>query len=163
MQHALMLRLLFFTAVRVSELCGIEVSDVDLENCKVFVNQGKGLERPLRPVRQVASPRHLVPTLPPIPPTASCSRPVAAAGSQPGGCSRWSSCTPGEAGVNATPHTFRHQAITWLTKNSGPGGRRAPASSRGTPGGRPWRYTSTSPWTGSLPTSTRPAMKEAGL
>jgi integrase len=23
------------------------------------------------------------------------------------------------AGVNATPHTFRHQAITWLTKNSG--------------------------------------------
>ena len=24
-----------------------------------------------------------------------------------------------EAGVNATPHTFRHQAITWLTKISG--------------------------------------------
>jgi integrase len=23
------------------------------------------------------------------------------------------------AGVQATPHTFRHQAITWLTKNSG--------------------------------------------
>lgn len=42
MQHALMLRLLFFTAVRVSELCNIEVADVDLENCKVFVNQGKG-------------------------------------------------------------------------------------------------------------------------
>jgi integrase len=41
-QHALMLRLLFYTAVRVSELCSIQVADVDLENCKVFVNQGKG-------------------------------------------------------------------------------------------------------------------------
>ena len=41
-QHALMLRLLFYTGVRVSELCGIEVADVDLENCKIFVNQGKG-------------------------------------------------------------------------------------------------------------------------
>ena len=26
-----------------------------------------------------------------------------------------------EAGVNATPHTFRHQAITWLTRHSGTG------------------------------------------
>src|SRR5437016_2165528 len=34
-QHVLMLRLLFFTAVRVSELCGIQVADVDLENCKI--------------------------------------------------------------------------------------------------------------------------------
>ena len=41
-QHALMLRMLFYTGVRVSELCGIEVADVDLESCKVFVNQGKG-------------------------------------------------------------------------------------------------------------------------
>ena len=24
-----------------------------------------------------------------------------------------------EAGVRATPHTFRHQAITWLTRHSG--------------------------------------------
>ncbi len=41
-QHALMLRLLFFTAVRVSELCNIEVADVDLESCKIRINQGKG-------------------------------------------------------------------------------------------------------------------------
>ena len=37
-----MLRLVFYTAVRVSELCKIEVAEVDLENCKIFVNQGKG-------------------------------------------------------------------------------------------------------------------------
>ena len=26
---------------------------------------------------------------------------------------------PEQAGVNATPHTFRHQAITWLTRTPG--------------------------------------------
>jgi integrase len=41
-QHALMLRLLFFTAVRVSELCGMLVADIDLEACKIRINQGKG-------------------------------------------------------------------------------------------------------------------------
>src|SRR5205823_4915277 len=41
-QHSLMLRLMFFTAVRVSELCNILVADVDLEACKIRVNQGKG-------------------------------------------------------------------------------------------------------------------------
>src|SRR4051794_20557504 len=30
-QHTLMLRLLFYTAVRVSELCNMQVSDLDLE------------------------------------------------------------------------------------------------------------------------------------
>ena len=41
-QHSLMLRLLFFTGVRVSELCNIQVADVDVENCKIRINQGKG-------------------------------------------------------------------------------------------------------------------------
>lgn len=41
-QHSLMLRLVFYTAVRVSELCNIEVTNVDLENCKIRINQGKG-------------------------------------------------------------------------------------------------------------------------
>ncbi|GGM16663.1 hypothetical protein GCM10010841_26240 [Deinococcus aerophilus] len=37
-----MLKLLFFTAVRVGELVKIEVADLDLAACKIFVGQGKG-------------------------------------------------------------------------------------------------------------------------
>lgn len=40
LQHQIMLRLLFYTAVRVSELAGIRVEDVDLGACKIFVSQG---------------------------------------------------------------------------------------------------------------------------
>ena len=38
----LLLKLLFFTAVRVGELVKIEVADLDLAACKIFVDQGKG-------------------------------------------------------------------------------------------------------------------------
>jgi len=41
-QHEILLKLLFYTAVRVSELVQIEVGDVDLEACKIFINRGKG-------------------------------------------------------------------------------------------------------------------------
>src|ERR1700687_1750057 len=41
-QHEILLKLLFYTAVRVSELVHIEVGDVDLDACKIFVNRGKG-------------------------------------------------------------------------------------------------------------------------
>jgi integrase/recombinase XerD len=41
-QHEIMLKFLFFTAVRVSKLVNIKVSDVDLGGCKVFIDQGKG-------------------------------------------------------------------------------------------------------------------------
>src|SRR6516165_8192926 len=37
-----MLKFLFFTAVRVSELVKIKVGDVDLGSCKVFIDRGKG-------------------------------------------------------------------------------------------------------------------------
>jgi integrase/recombinase XerD len=41
-QHEIMLKFLFYTAVRVSELVRIRVSDIDLEQCKVFIDQAKG-------------------------------------------------------------------------------------------------------------------------
>ena len=36
------MKLLFYTAVRVSELVHIKVTDVDLDGCKIFINRGKG-------------------------------------------------------------------------------------------------------------------------
>ena len=41
-QHEILLKLLFYTAVRVSEFVHIEVGDVDLDACKIFINRGKG-------------------------------------------------------------------------------------------------------------------------
>jgi site-specific recombinase XerD len=41
-QHEIMLKLLFYTAVRVSELVHIRVEDVDTQQCKIFISGGKG-------------------------------------------------------------------------------------------------------------------------
>jgi site-specific recombinase XerD len=41
-EHEIILKFLFFTAVRVSELVKIKVGDVDLGSCKVFIDRGKG-------------------------------------------------------------------------------------------------------------------------
>ena len=41
-KHELMLKLLLYTALRVSELINIQVADIDLDNCKIFIYQGKG-------------------------------------------------------------------------------------------------------------------------
>ena len=42
LQHQIMLRLLFYTALRVSELTNIRVEDLDLDACKIFIESGKG-------------------------------------------------------------------------------------------------------------------------
>lgn len=117
-QHSLMLRLLFYTMVRVSELCNIAVADIDLENCKIRVNQGKGSKD-----RYVLFGKFF----------ATALRTHIAAHPK----NRWLFQTrlngkfsarrvqqvvklyAERAGVRATPHTFRHQAITWLTRHSG--------------------------------------------
>ena len=117
-QHALMLRLLFQTAVRVSELCGIQVGDIDLENHKIRINAGKGDKD-----RYVLFGKSF----------ATALRTHVAAHPN----NRWLFQTrrntkyttrrvqqivklyAEQAGVTATPHTFRHQAITWLTRHSG--------------------------------------------
>lgn len=52
-QHEIMLKPLFSTAVRVGELVKIEVGDVDLTACKIFVDQGKGSKDRCLPFPQV--------------------------------------------------------------------------------------------------------------
>lgn len=42
LQHEMMLKLLFLTAVRVGELVKIRVSEIDFQQCKIFINEGKG-------------------------------------------------------------------------------------------------------------------------
>ena len=41
-QHEILLKLLFYTAVRVRELAHIRIEDVDMEQCRIFIQQGKG-------------------------------------------------------------------------------------------------------------------------
>jgi site-specific recombinase XerD len=117
-QHALMLRLLFFTAVRVSELCGIEVVDVDLENCKIRINEGKGSKD-----RFVLFGKGFATALR----THIASHPNNRYLFQTRRCGKFSTRRVEqivkkyalEAGIQATPHVFRHQCITFLTKASG--------------------------------------------
>jgi integrase/recombinase XerD len=117
-QHALMLRLLFYTGIRVSELCNMLAADVDLECCKIRINMGKGSKD-----RYVLFGKSI----------ATALRTHVAAHPN----NRWLFQTQRhgkystrrvqqivskyaeEAGVKATPHSFRHMCITWLTRHSG--------------------------------------------
>lgn len=117
-QHSLMMRLLFYTGVRVSELCNLKVDDVDLQNCKIFVCQGKGSKD-----RYVLFGKIFATALR----THIAAHPQNRWLFQTKRASKYSTrrvqqivkMYAEEAEVNATPHTFRHQAITWLTRHSG--------------------------------------------
>lgn len=117
-QHALMLRLLFYTGVRVAELCSIQVADVDLENCKIRINLGKGsVDRFVLFGKSFATALR----------THVAAHPNNRWVFQSKRNSRFTTrrvqqivkLYAEQAGVKATPHTFRHQAITWLTRHSG--------------------------------------------
>ena len=117
-QHGLLMRLLFYTGVRVSELCRIEVAEVDLENAKVFVNQGKGSKD-----RYVLFGKSFATALR----THIAAHPNNRWLFQTRRNTRYSTRRVQQivkkyamaAGVTATPHSFRHQCITWLTRHSG--------------------------------------------
>lgn len=117
-QHSLMLRLLFYTAVRVAELCGIEVADIDLEQCRIRINKGKGSKD-----RYVLFGKSFATALR----THIAAHPNNRWLFQTRRHSRFTTrrvqqivkLYAEQAGVRATPHTFRHQAITWLTRHSG--------------------------------------------
>jgi integrase len=117
-QHSLMLRLLFYTGVRVAELCGIQIADVDLENCKIRINEGKGSKD-----RYVLFGKTFATALR----THIAAHPNHRWLFQTKRHSKFTTRRVQQvvksyaeiAGVKATPHTFRHQAISWLTRHSG--------------------------------------------
>jgi integrase/recombinase XerD len=117
-QHSLMLRLLFYTGVRVAELCNIQVAQVDLEQCKIFIEQGKGAKD-----RYVLFGKSFATALR----THIAAHPDNRWLFQTRRNTKYStrrvqqivSLYAEKTGVKATPHTFSHQAITYLTRHSG--------------------------------------------
>jgi integrase/recombinase XerD len=116
-EHEVMLRLLFFTAIRVNELVNIRVSDVDLGGSKIFINQGKGCKD--RYILFPASFRLILSShLQSHPKNRYLFE-----------SSRFGPYTPRriqqivaeygkKAGIDRVhPHLFRHQMLTWLTKS----------------------------------------------
>jgi integrase/recombinase XerD len=117
-EHEIMLKFLFFTSIRVSELINIRVKDVDLGGCKVFIEQGKGSKD--RYILFPASFRLIL---------------SSQLGANPKNRYLFESsrCGPyttrriqqivqeyrARAGIEQRvhPHLFRHQMITWLTKS----------------------------------------------
>ena len=134
---------------------------MDLENCKIFVNQGKGSKD-----RYVLFGKSFATALR----THIAAHPQNRWLFQTRRCgkfstrrvSRWSSCMPSRRASRHAPHLpppgdhLADQATRgWRMPNC--------SSSRGMPGGRPWRSTSTSPWMGQLADKYQAAMKDVGL
>jgi integrase/recombinase XerD len=116
LQHELMLKLLFFTGVRNNELVNIKMSDVYLDENKIFIEQGKGSKN-----RYVFFNQNFKTALK----VYIKSKPKNRFLFQTRNNTRYTTRRiqqivkhyAEKTGVPATPHTFRHQAITWLTKH----------------------------------------------
>ena len=115
-EHQIMLKLLFFTAIRVSELVSIKVADVDLGNCKIFIDQGKGSKdrnvlfpesfRLVIAGHLAANPRNKF-----LFESGQC---------RPYSTRRIQQIVTGygeRSGIKIHPHLLRHQMLTWLTRS----------------------------------------------
>lgn len=114
-KYELMLKLLFYTGVRVREFTNIKVSDVYLQESKIFIEQGKGskdryvlfgenFKTALKVYTEtIPNNRYLFQTKRNAPYSPRRIQQVVKKFAE-------------EVGIKATPHTFRHQAITWLSQ-----------------------------------------------
>ena len=99
-------------------MCRIEVAEIDLENCKIFISQGKGSKD-----RYVLFGKSFATALR----THIAAHPSNRWLFQTRRNSKFTSRRvqqivkkyAEQAEVKATPHSFRHQCITWLTRHSG--------------------------------------------
>lgn len=115
-QHELMLRLLFFTGVRNQELVNIKTGDVYLDENKIFIDQGKGSKD-----RYVLFNQDFKTALK----VYMKNNPKSKFLFQTRNNTKYTTRRVQQivkryaekAQIKATPHTFRHQAITWLSKH----------------------------------------------
>jgi site-specific recombinase XerD len=116
LEHELMLKLLFFSGVRVQELTGIKMTDVYLDENKVFIEQGKGCKD-----RYVLFNQDFKMALKVYITNHSKNRYLF----QTRLHNRYTTRRiqqivkhyATKAGVDASPHSLRHQMLTWLTKH----------------------------------------------
>lgn len=121
LQHQIMLRLLFYTAIRVSELTNIRVSHVDLTGCKIFIDQGKGEKD-----RYVLFPDGFRLTLQAYLSGVGENEYLFESNRKKKYSTRWIQMLVKQYAVDAGielkvhPHLLRHQLLTFLTKNGVP-------------------------------------------
>lgn len=116
LQHELMLKLLFFTGVRNRELVNIRMNDIYLDENRIFIEKGKGgkdryvlfnsdFKTALKIyVKNHSKNKYLFQTRLHDQYTPRRIQQIVKNYAE-------------KAGIKATPHTFRHQAITWLSKH----------------------------------------------
>jgi integrase/recombinase XerD len=116
LQHQIMLRLLFYTAVRVSELVNISVDDLDLEGGRIFIASGKGDKD-----RYILFPESFRLTLKAYREANRANRYLFESRQRrPYSTRRVEQIVQEyatQAGITERvhPHLFRHQMLTWLT------------------------------------------------
>jgi len=121
LQHQIMLRLLFYTAVRVAELCHIRVADVSLSENKIFIESGKG-DKDRYILFPAAFRLTLEAYLASIPDNEYLfeSRHKKAYSTRRIEQLVQDYAADAQIEIRVHPHLFRHQMLTWLTKNGVP-------------------------------------------
>ena len=111
-----MSKLLFYSGVRVNELTNIKVSDVYLDENKIFIEKGKGskdryvlFNQDFKTALKVYMKNY--------PKNRFLFQTRMNTKYTPRRIQQIVKYYAEKTGIKATPHTFRHQAITWLSKH----------------------------------------------
>jgi integrase/recombinase XerD len=116
-EHEIMLKFLLFTSLRVSELVSIKTSDVDMGNCRVFIREGKGSKD--RYILFPSSFRLILSShMKSRPRNHYLFESAQHRAYSPRRIQQLVKVYQQKAGIKHEihPHLFRHQMITWLTK-----------------------------------------------